>query len=175
MAAPLIPIALGAGAAAAGIALLIRRRGSRHLRKAWRLVKGQSLDDPPTEVCPYKRCMMSPGPWNNLYVARLKKRVWLEKPQFRERNQHYRPSSGLPCVYVGKTAHEPSCRFEQHRDGHYAGRGYVRDYGKRRMSDSEYDPGGEFPPNWVPKDCAEDLEALLAQWLQEKGWAVWWN
>ncbi len=210
MAAPLIPITIGAGAAAAaGIALLFRRRTRRRrsdpeqppergepvehraqaviLSKAWRLVKGQNLadNDAPTKLCPREQCMMFKSKsWNNLYVVRLDQRVWREKPRFKRENPHYKPSSRLPCVYVGTTAHEPSCRFQQHLAGHNAGRGFVTDYGKRLLPESEYDLKDEFPRNPIPayplptrsapnQTCAHRLEALLARWLQGKGWAVW--
>lgn len=175
MALPLIPIAVGAAAAAAaGIAFLFGRRKPAladeqddTLDKARRLAKSLSPDEP----------------LNNLYVVCLDPKVWKKKPKFRRDNPDYDPASGLPCVYVGTTAHEPSFRFRQHKADHQANR-FARDYGERLMMRSEYDPKAEFPPNPVPacpeptraeprRTRATRLEALLARWLREKDWAVY--
>lgn len=154
MAPQLIRIAKALGAAAiAGAILLLRRtpEGSlRQTKKAWDC------------TCNLRKT----PPTKNLYVIRLDPSVWRAEPNFKQRNPNYRP--GKPCVYVGQTAHEPACRFQQHKNRFKASR-MARKYGKRLL-ESEF--AGWNP---VPKVQAEDQERALARKLQAKGYGVWWN
>jgi len=108
--------------------------------------------------------------------------------RFRERNRDMDPD--LPCYYVGQSAHEPACRYRQHRLCHgknvdfdcICGRGrplvikknvsnrYVRKYGK-------WLKGALFEKHNPLKTRAEAerMEKELAKELQAKGHGVWWN
>lgn len=155
MAPSLIRIAKALGAAAiAGAVLLLKRTSEqprkRQPKKAW--------------DC---RCnLRKTPPTRNLYVIRLHPSVWRTERNFRERNPNYRP--GKPCVYVGQTAHQPGCRFQQHKNRFKASK-IARKYGNCLL-ESEF--AGWNP---VPKDKAEGQERALAQKLQSKGYGVWWN
>ena len=118
--------------------------------------------------------MMFQGEAKNLYVIRLRQDVLYWEEKFEEENKHYDPASEKPCVYVGLTAHEPQCRFEQHKNGHKAGRGFVTKYraSESVMPEEQYAPEPRFL-NPVPAREAEKLERALGQRLKDKGWAVY--
>jgi len=100
----------------------------------------------------------------NLYVVRLDEAV-LEDSKFRKENPGYRP--GKPCAYVGVTSRTPEERFEQHKRGEKAGKGYVTKYGQYLMK-RQYEHR-----NPVATAEAEDKERALAESLRRKGFAVW--
>ncbi len=103
-----------------------------------------------------------------VYVVDLDKSIFGDKKKFREENPQYIP--GKPCVYVGQTSRTPIERFESHKRGHKAGKGFVRDYGrylkKRRIPDQN--------PHST-RSSALRREKQLAEILKKRGWAVWWN
>lgn len=184
MAVPLVPIAIAAGAAAALV-----------LREAWkRSRRRQRSSQTPTQPRPraYSLCDCNRdeveelladnqetaryGKWqcgcdkpsgrSNLYVIRLHPDVWDAKRRFRDENPHFQ--TGMPCVYVGETIHEPVCRFAQHVKPHYH-RTFVTTYGTCLMPE-------EFGHrNPVPTDQAKTLEEDLGRELQCRGWAAWWG
>lgn len=92
----------------------------------------------------------------------LQQAAW-QRPQFKKRNRRYWPITGKPCLYVGETGLEPERRFKRHKNGVQASR-FVKRYGERLL--------GSAP---VPASQARDLERKLAEKLQKKGYAVWWN
>jgi len=100
----------------------------------------------------------------NLYVIRLDEAV-LDDSRFRKENPGYQP--GKPCVYVGVTSRTPEERFEQHKRGEKAGKGYVTKYGQYLMR-RQY-----VHRNPVASAEAEDKERELAESLRQKGFAVW--
>lgn len=110
-----------------------------------------------------------------VYVVRLKRGV-LNKKKFVEANRDGNPSgqnfssqnfSGL-CLYVGHTAHAPSERFRKHKADHWASR-WVRDYGIELL------PRFYTSLDRMPRKEAREVEELLAEFLREKGHAVWQN
>ncbi|MYJ27084.1 MAG: hypothetical protein F4080_16605 [Holophagales bacterium] len=105
---------------------------------------------------------MKRGGERSLYVVLLQQSAW-QRPQFRKRNRRYWPITGKPCLYVGETGLEPERRFKRHKNGVQASR-FVKRYGQRLL--------GSAP---VPASQARDLERKLAEKLQKKGYAVWWN
>ncbi len=90
--------------------------------------------------------------------------MWREKPKFRGKNPRYRPRSRKPCFYVGETGLEPERRFRRHKRDYQAGKGFVRDFGKRLVGSAS-----------VSADQATDMEKALARELQAKGCGVWWG
>ena len=100
----------------------------------------------------------------NLYVITLDPEVLWEK-DFRQENPGY--IEGMPCVYVGMSAHDPGDRFEQHRHGYRSSK-YPRKYGielaLELMEGFDGDGLGD-----------EEREAALADWLRDQGCAVWQN
>jgi hypothetical protein len=115
-----------------------------------------------------------------VYVVRLKRGV-LNKKKFVEANRDGNSSgqnfssqnfssqsfSGL-CLYVGHTAHAPSERFRKHKADHWASR-WVRDYGTELL------PRFYTSLDRMPRKKAKEVEELLAEFLREKGHAVWQN
>lgn len=115
-----------------------------------------------------------------VYVVRLKRGV-LNKKKFVEANrdgplsgqnfssQNFSSQSfsGL-CLYVGHTAHAPSERFRKHKADHWASR-WVRDYGTELL------PRFYTSLDRMPRKKAREVEELLAEFLREKGHAVWQN
>ena len=103
-----------------------------------------------------------------VYVVDLDKSILKEKKKFKDENPQYIP--GKPCVYVGQTSHSPRERFESHKRGYKAGRGFVRDYGRylkrKRIPDQNPHP---------TRASALRREKKLADILKKRGWAVWWN
>ncbi len=200
MAVPVIPIAIGAVATAAWAAWRWRRRRSRsnHYKKTQTTSHSATSSEPAdaphrssgsmwshasTTPCKYhQRCLMFQKDWKNLYVVRLRKEIWRQSSAFRERNRGYEPSTGNPCVYVGYTAHDPSCRVDQlHNDYKATGSRYVQRFSDHYppsdaclITADEYNPERAFQDP-VRDDEAEQLKVDLAQELQAKGWAVWWN
>ncbi len=154
MAPLLIRIAKALGAAAIAGAILLLRRTSEE--------PGPKTKKPWDCSCKFRKT----PPTRNLYVIRLDPSVWRTEPNFRERNPNYRP--GKPCVYVGQTAHEPACRFQQHKNRFKASR-MARKYGKCLL---ELEYSGWNP---VRADQAKDQEEAFAGKLQAKGYGVWWN
>ena len=157
MAVPVIPIAIGAGATAAVAAVgLIRRLRARPATQLVREAIDSVLSRYPAAPQGEKK--------RNLYVVLLQRSVWREKPKFRGKNPRYRPRSRKPCFYVGETGLEPERRFRRHKRDYQAGKGFVRDFGKRLV-------GSAF----VSADQATDMETALARELQAKGCGVWWG
>jgi GIY-YIG catalytic domain len=102
----------------------------------------------------------------NLYVIELDKEVWKNK-RFRERNPDYKGEK--PCVYIGQTARTPELRFEQHKAGKRANR-FAKRFGlKLRPKNYRKHQGYE------KRNRAKLEEKRLAERLQKKGYAVWWN
>ena len=103
-----------------------------------------------------------------VYVIDLDKSILKEKKKFRDENPQY--ILGKPCVYVGQTSHTPLERFENHKRGYKAGKGFVRDYGKYLKKKNIPD---ENPHS--TRKSAIYREEKLAEILKKRGWAVWWN
>ncbi len=72
----------------------------------------------------------------------------------------------LPTLYVGLTGLSPRKRFHNHKSGHKAGRGYVRDYGICLLPHlyKVYNP--------MPRQLATDAEKALAEKLRREGYTV---
>ncbi|NCF64525.1 MAG: hypothetical protein GWP61_01035 [Chloroflexi bacterium] len=72
----------------------------------------------------------------------------------------------LPTVYVGMTSLSIEARFQNHKNNHQAGRGYVRDYGLRLLPTlyEAYNP--------MPYKLAQQAEAALAEKLRLEGYTV---
>ena len=100
----------------------------------------------------------------NLYVILLCDSVWHSR-KFRERNPHYQAEK--PCVYVGRTSHDPEERFEKHKSGYKASR-IARKYGIHLL------PGLYEHLNPVPAAECVEREERLARDLQRRGYGVWW-
>lgn len=122
-----------------------------------------------------------------VYVIELDPAVSWEVKRFRERNPDMEP--GGRCYYVGQSAHEPDCRYRQHKLCHgknvrfdciceagtrpvsrNVSNRYVRKYGmwlKRRLFE-RHNPVRT-------RKRAEALEAKLARGLQSQGHGVWWG
>lgn len=71
-------------------------------------------------------------------------------------------------VYVGMTGRTPHERFEQQLTGYKSSK-YAKKYGLRLM------PRLYEKLNCMPFDIAVLMEKELAERLQRKGYAVWWN
>jgi len=108
-----------------------------------------------------------------VYIIDLKKTV-LGKPKFKARNPKYK--DGKPCVYVGSTGISIEKRFKQHICGEKSKKGrslsnkYTKKYGKRLR----YNDMKTIRPRKT-RQAIEKKEAEVAQELQSRGWAVWWN
>jgi hypothetical protein len=100
---------------------------------------------------------------HNVYVAHLTRDV-LGKKKFSEANPE-RSSSGL-CLYVGLTGLSPTERFKNHKSGYKASR-WVREYGRGLL------PRFYAGLNKMSYSRAEEVEVVLAEFLREKGHAVW--
>jgi len=101
-----------------------------------------------------------------VYVIELEPKV-AEVKKFRTRNPHY--IKGNTCVYVGQSIRKPSLRMEQHKEG-YKSNVYAKNFGLVLRPDlfEKYNP--------IPtRKDAEEIEAMLARQLQEKGYGVWFN
>jgi hypothetical protein len=121
-----------------------------------------------------------------VYVIELDQGV-LQSRRFRERNPDMNPDGR--CFYVGQSAHEPKCRFEQHKQCYGASiefhcscstgpvtitknlsNSFVRNYGKWirwRLFQAK---------NPVEtREEAEQIEERIAIDLQQHGHGVWWN
>ncbi len=157
MAVPLIPIAIGAGAAATYTAIEFIRR--RRARPATQLVR-EAIDS----VLSRYPAAQQAGQKRNLYVVLLQRSVWWEKPRFKGKNPRYRPRSRKPCFYVGETGLEPERRFKRHKRGYQAGKGFVRDFGQCLVGSAS-----------VSADQAKETEEALARELQAIGCGVWWG
>ena len=103
-----------------------------------------------------------------VYVIDLRKDV-LKEAKFRKRNPHYIP--GKPCVYVGSTGKTVEERFKEHRDGvPQRHNKLAHRYGRRlRLNDMK-----QYRPR-KSRAAIEAKECEVAESLQAKGWAVWWN
>ena len=101
----------------------------------------------------------------SVYVVELDSAV-LEFRKFREANPECpRPKA---CVYVGRTAHPPDVRFDQHKTGYKSGK-YVKRYGLRLL------PGLYEHHNPLYYEDACRVEVQLAEALRNRGYAVWQN
>ena len=101
-----------------------------------------------------------------VYVIELDKEV-LKSKKFRERNPDL--NSKKACFYVGQSAHEPSIRFSQHKQG-YKSNSFVRRYGLW-LKPRKYK---KFNPIKTRK-AAEIIEQKLTKKLRKKGHGVWSN
>ena len=100
----------------------------------------------------------------NLYVITLDPEVlWIK--EFRQEKIAY--VSGMPCVYVGMTIHQPGDRFEQHMVGYKSSK-YPRNYGVELALELIEGFDGEGLKE-------NEREAALADWLRGQGFAVWQN
>lgn len=110
---------------------------------------------------------------HNVYVIELSKKVWSENRKFREANPTWNGISS--CLYVGMTSHSPEERFQKHISGYRNKKGVkissniVEKYG-RYLRPSLY-----APLNPMTRSRAVHLEKTLAESLQKRGYAVWWN
>ena len=101
-----------------------------------------------------------------VYVIELDSKV-AEHHKFREKNPKYIKGNG--CVYVGQSSRKPHIRFEQHKEG-YKSNKYAKVYGLRLRPDF-YEKYNPIPTR---KDV-EEIEAMLAKELRERGIGVWFN
>ena len=106
-------------------------------------------------------------PEYTVYVIELRTAV-LSLGRFTEANPAYAYAPSRPPIYVGMTAHTPEKRFDQHRNGYKASR-YTRDNTIRLRMDL----AGELV--FSTRAEAEAAEALLANELRSRGYAVWQN
>lgn len=102
----------------------------------------------------------------HVYVVELGPEVF-DKKRFRDANPDH--DRGSPAVYVGMTGLTPERRFERHKRNIKAGRGWVRDHGRRLRPDLYEDLN--------PMTYAEAVEAEgeLAETLRRHGFAVIWG
>jgi len=101
-----------------------------------------------------------------VYVIELDPAV-AEFTKFRKANPRY--IKGNTCVYVGQSSRKPNIRFEQHKEG-YKSNKYAREFGLKLRPDlfEKYNP--------IPtRKDAEEIEAMLADQLKERGFGVWFN
>ena len=106
-------------------------------------------------------------PEYTVYVIELHTAV-LSLGHFADANPAYVYEPSRPPIYVGMTAHTPEKRFDQHRNGYKASR-YTRDNAIRLRMDI----AGELV--FSTRAEAEAAEALLANVLRSRGYAVWQN
>jgi hypothetical protein len=101
----------------------------------------------------------------SVYVIQLDPGV-VEQGKFRKANPQY--VEGMPCYYVGMTAHTPGHRFAQHRAGENSAR-FVADFGRRLV------PEYYHHRNPLTRREARIEERALALELREQGYGVWQN
>jgi len=136
----------------------------------------------------------------HVYAIKLDRHSFAPPKAFRAQNPHIEWErllpEGLRYYYVGQSAHEPDCRFAQHKQCHgpqikfqclcKGGLGkrraarklitknrsnkYVREYGLY-LARKEF---AHFRP-MKSRDEALEIEAVLAQSLRRKGHAVYFN
>lgn len=120
-----------------------------------------------------------------VYVIELESAV-AKIGRFRERNPDM--EIGAPCYYVGQTAHEPDCRYRQHKECHgpvikftcicarplgdfskNLSNRYARKFGLwlKREKFERYNP-------IKTRKEAERIEKVLALKLRNEGAGVWW-
>ncbi|MFN1834791.1 GIY-YIG nuclease family protein [Balneola sp. MJW-20] len=102
-----------------------------------------------------------------IYIIALDDSI-LDRRDFRDRNPNHQ--HGKPCLYVGQTTKDPKVRFKQHMAGGKFSSRKVHKYGK-------YLRWRLFKkiPTVDTREEAEQLEQEVAENLQSKGYAVWWN
>ncbi|MCX5787557.1 MAG: hypothetical protein NTX64_03470 [Elusimicrobia bacterium] len=121
-----------------------------------------------------------------VYVVALDPAV-KKSARFRDRNPGL--ASDAPCYYVGQSAHEPDCRYRQHKECHgpvirfscicakplgdfsrNLSNRYVREYGRflKRELYEHHNP-------MRTRAEAERREAGLASELRAQGCGVWWG
>lgn len=101
----------------------------------------------------------------SVYVIELDPGV-LEKAKFCNANPGY--VEGMPCYYVGMTAHTPEHRFAQHRSGENANT-FASEFGRRLV------PELYHHLNPLTRREARIEERALALELREQGYGVWQN
>ena len=106
-------------------------------------------------------------PEYTVYVIELRAAV-LSLGRFADANPAYAYEPSRPPIYVGMTAHTPAKRFDQHRNGYKASR-YTRD----NAIPLRMDLAGELV--FSTRAEAEAAEAMLANVLRSRGFAVWQN
>lgn len=100
---------------------------------------------------------------HHVYAVELSPEV-LSEAAFVRANPQYR--AGLPCVYIGRTAHDPDLRFDQHMAGVRSNR-FVRRHGLRLAMEwvAARNPMTRADSQYIEVDTAIRLRAL--------GWGVW--
>ena len=101
-----------------------------------------------------------------LYVIELNKSVG-KLIKFRKQSPKF--LLGNSCFYVGQSAHKPSIRFRQHKEG-YKSNTYAKRFGMRLVPEF-YEKYNPIPTR---KD-AEELEEYLATKLRKERYGVWSN
>jgi hypothetical protein len=101
-----------------------------------------------------------------VYVIGLDLSV-LENKKFLKKNPQY--IDGMPCVYVGQSAHTPDVRFAQHREG-YKSSSFPKKFGLylRNKLFEKVNP-------LASREEALVAEEQLAKKLIRRGYGVWWN
>ena len=100
-----------------------------------------------------------------VYAIQLKKSV-LESGKFRNANPDYQARK--PCMYVGCTGKTIEERLADHLAGGRTSNRYVLKYFKKLRPDVYQ---GIRPRRSIAS--AKKREVRLAEYLREKGWAVW--
>lgn len=107
--------------------------------------------------------------------------------RFRARNQGLEPDA--PCVYVGQSAHEPDCRYRQHKECHGPVIRFscicerpLGDFSRRLSNRLVRDHGTHLARGLYEsrnplksRAQAEAAEAALAAELKARGFGVWWS
>ena len=101
-----------------------------------------------------------------LYVIELNKSVG-KLIKFRKQSPKF--LLGNSCFYVGQSAHKPSIRFRQPKEG-YKSNTYAKRFGMRLVPEF-YEKYNPIPTR---KD-AEELEEYLATKLRKERYGVWSN
>jgi len=107
-----------------------------------------------------KRCLSC---HHNVYVVLLDDSI---KKLITVRKLNPRRISDKPCVYVGMTGLLPEKRFENHKKGKKAGKGYVKKYGLKLLPELYEDR------NPMTYDEAVIVEEALAKKLRREGYTV---
>lgn len=102
----------------------------------------------------------------HVYVIKLNNKVRKSK-KFQRANPLMKRWKA--CLYVGQTCHNPTLRFQQHKQG-YKSNGFVKRYGLR-LKPRLYK---KYNPIQARKK-AELIEEQLAEKLRRKGYGVWSN